>query len=383
MAVGFGRFDEDQPAIAQALLAQGPPRRPGPVRAIPGAQQVLATAYAGRRLVVLAGSSPGGQSCCSAVHVGAPSAPGFGAGRVLISGLGGATQGLLVPAGPRLLAVVATERGVWASLSTPGGKRFGSARRLTATRELPQAVAAIPRADGGVIVAWAARTTSVTGPGPSELSLAQAGPGGLPSGGQVLVRVPASRAIDEIGLAAGPAPSVAWVESTVDARGGFRSLVRVVALGGPARPSTLSDPGQLASGLAVAGSVGGVQVLSWKACQADGACAVRAVLGQPAAPGASSAIRYSRAFGLGQIDPSETPAAVVTSGKKPIVAWIDPDGVQSATAGATGFAAPHRLFRSPYAASVAAVAGPAGGAVVAWVNGTARERVLAAVHSGG
>jgi hypothetical protein len=146
-AVGFGTVNGDGPARAAAFSVAaaggsgfGRPRRLG------GELDVLAVAFAGPRLFVLAGTAARGRPCCGSAQV-----IGGGLRQTVFGRLAGASTGELVALpGGGLTALVAADNGLWAASAQPG-RPFGAARRLSATAKLPSAVAA-----GGSAVAWTA-----------------------------------------------------------------------------------------------------------------------------------------------------------------------------------------------------------------------------------
>ncbi|MGZ4194698.1 MAG: hypothetical protein ACXVRW_19845, partial [Solirubrobacteraceae bacterium] len=114
-AAAFGIEDVDTAGVSQAYVTLRGPGASGNPVAIPGAQRVLAAAYDGGSLELLTGAASADQTCCSSAQAVQVSAGGRVArARTLVSGLAGATQGqLLTLKDGQMLAVVATERGVW------------------------------------------------------------------------------------------------------------------------------------------------------------------------------------------------------------------------------------------------------------------------------
>ncbi|MDQ6744932.1 MAG: hypothetical protein M3Z27_02780 [Actinomycetota bacterium] len=372
-ALGLAVNFEDDPASSQAFLSL---RRAGggfgaPL-VLPGAQQTLALAYRGRDLIALAGASEPGLACCSLVQaVGPVRGNSPGPSRTLLGGLAGATTARLLALPRRLLAVVATERGVWAAQSPPGSDRFGAARLLSGLRQLPQAMDAVALPSGQTAVAWAARQDAVTAPGPRTLYLARGSLRGAPGRGRALLSVAPGHAIDELGLAAGAGvPTVAWIESWYDRGGSFHAQVKVADLTPKLRPRAVSPARELAAGLAFAGNGAGAQVLSWKGCNSAGGCRMRVLLR-----------RRGAVFGSlrrpGRIDPSETPAVAIATDGHAAVGWIRDGAVVAATTSGRRLGAPRLVARTAYATDLT-LAATRRGALAAWTQGTLAQSVLGA-----
>ena len=131
-------------------------------RQIPGAGEVLGLAWFGRSLQLLVGDSPVGQTCCSTAGVVGLSASGrFGAPKRLASGLAGATAGQLVGLGHRMLAAVATERGVWIGQTGSSGR--WSTHRLAGAGAEPQGLDATALPHGRTAVAWVGGSANAVG----------------------------------------------------------------------------------------------------------------------------------------------------------------------------------------------------------------------------
>jgi hypothetical protein len=392
-AVVFGAQDEDDPASSDAFVALRSAARKGGLaagksgrpRQVPGAQQILDLAYDGTSLELLAGESPPGESCCSSVHALAWAGSGrFRSSRQLVAGLAGATLARLVNLPGRLLAAIATERGVWVSQTpaaqpdgtqTAATRGFGAAKRLAPANELPQALDATSVAGRQSILAWTARTGQSTEPGPRTLYVSTGSPGRAPARVRAAIVVPLGHSIDELALAAGPsAPTVAWIESWYDVLGGYHSQAVVADLARTVRPRTLSPAGELASGLALAGDARGDQALSWKACTSTAACAVRAAL-RPARG------RFTRVQRLGAVDASQVPAITIAPTGEALLGWIDQGHVLAAQAPRAGghFGSAQTVSRTNYAADLALAFGPAGEALAVWTQGTLAESVIGAV----
>lgn len=365
--------DEDDPTQSLALLTWSPAHgaflQPRPLA---GDQQTLAVGYRGRDLLALAGTSPTGQSCCSSVVAVGPASHGSpGPQRELLSGLAGATAAQLLVTGGRVLAVVGTERGVWVAQASGGGLRFGSPRRLSGRRQLPQAFDAVARGDGRTIVAWAARTDAVTGPGPRTISVSRGASGRPPGGARTLLTVARGHEVDELALAAGPGPpTVAWVESWFDRAGRYHAQVRAADLTARLRPVTLSGAQDAVAGIAFAGGRGGDQILAWKACARSGACAAWATTRRGGA--------FGRPTRLGTIDAGQSPVTTVTDGGRTVVAWVAGGHVLAATGTTSGPGRPQVVSRTSFASDLALTADAAGGALAVWTQGTLAQSLVAA-----
>lgn len=377
-AAAFGLQDVDVPGSAQGWLAlRAANGALSPAQALPGTSQVLSLTYDGRSLELLTGTAPAGQTCCSSAQAmaivgGRPRAP-----RTLVGGLTGATDGQLLTIGQtRMLAAVATERGVWVAQSS-GGDRFGSQHRLTGTDEMPQALAAVALGGGDSLVAWSQATGPAGAADPRTIAGAAGSRRRAPHRTRTLVTVRSGHRIDEIGLAprAGKA-TLAWVESWFDAHGAYHSVVREMDIVPHATARTLSPAGRLASGLSVAGDAAGDQAVTWASCTSAGACS------------ADVAVRRAkRQFGseraLGAIDSDQSPALAVSGRGRALVGWVrggDPVAAVQARAGG-GWDRSRVLSRSGYAYDLAVAAGPRRGGLVAWTQGTLHPSVVAAADS--
>jgi len=372
-AVGLAVDDEDYPASSRAFLSL---RRAGgsfgaPL-VLPGAQQTLALAYRGRDLIALAGASEPGLACCSSVQAVGPVRGHLpGPSRTLLRGLAGATTARLLALPRRLLAVAATERGVWAAQSPPGSDRFGAARLLSGPRQLPQEMDAVALPRGQTAVAWAARQDAVTAPGPRTLYLARGSLRGGPGRGRALLTVAPGHAIDELGLAAGAGvPAVAWIESWYDRGGNFHAQVKEADLTPKLRPRAVSSARELAAGLAFAGNGAGAQVLSWKACDSTGGCRMRVLLRQRGAG-------FGPLQRPGRIDPTETPAVAIAADGHAAVGWIRDGAVVAATSSGRRLGAPRLVGRTAFATDLT-LAATRHGALAVWTQGTLAESVLGA-----
>ncbi len=376
--IGYAAEDVDDTALSQALVSSGSAGGGfGPSVPIPGAQQALALAYRDRDLWLLAGASEAGQSCCSSVLAVGPSRGGsLGPRRTLLSGLAGATAARLLPIPGRLLAVIATERGIWASQSGPGGGGFPAPHRLSGARELPQSMDAVALAGGRTAIAWTARSDAVTAPGPRTLYLARGSLRRPPGSGRVLLTVARGHEIDELALAdRGARGTVAWVESWYDRTGRYHSQVRVSDLGARLRPRSVSSSRELAAGIGFAGLDDGTQILGWKGCTSAGSCSVRAMLRPP-----------RRGFGPvrepGPVDAAQTPAVTLTARREAEVGWVSYGHVFAAAGSGTRLSPPHAVAATSFATDLALAGAPNDQALAVWTQGTLAQSLIGAGSRG-
>jgi hypothetical protein len=371
-AAAFGLQDVDVPGSSEGMvtLRTAGGGLSGP-HLIPAARQILDLAYDGRSLELLAGTAPAGQKCCSAaqaIRLGADGVPATP--RTLVGGLAGATEGhLLALADGRMVAAVATERGVWVAQSSRGG-RFAGQHRLTGAGQMPQTLAAVALGGERAMVAW---TATAGGAGPRRITGATGSRRSAPRAARTLVTVAPGHSIDEIGLAArgGGQATVAWIESWYDRRGGYHSVAKATDLTPHAAVLALSPADRLASGLQFAGDGAGDQVAAWESCTVDDACTVNA-----------AARRRGGAFGaarsLGVTDPAQAPALSVGPSGQAVAGWIlggDPMAAVQTTPG-RGFARPARLSGAGYALDIAVAAGRGRRALAAWSQGTLNPSVV-------
>ena len=377
-AVGYGVMDEDHPADSIARVVQ---RRAGSgfggTRRVAGEQQILSLAYGNSGLELLAGTSEAGHACCSQVKSIGPARGGsFGPARTLFSALAGATVTRLVNVSNRLLAVAATQRGVWVAQSAAGGGRFAAALRLSAPNQLPQSLDAITLPGAQSLVSWTARTDQVTSSGPRAIYFASGSASQAPGRRRLALTVPANHTVDEIALAQGAAqPTLAWIESWFDRGGGYHAQVKVADVAGRLRPQAVSADGELAAGLAFAADARGDQALTWKGCDANGDCATRIVLRR--AKG-----RFGSVQRPGAIDASQNPAAAVTLGGKALVGWIHNGHVFAASSRATRMGRPGALSSTSFGADLTIAASPRGGGLAVWTQGTLAQSVIGANFGG-
>jgi hypothetical protein len=344
-------------------------------RGVPGAQEVLDLAFDGQTLELLTGSSPSGQACCSSAQVRTTASPSrFGHPQTISRTLAGATIGrLLVLPGHRIVAAIATARGVWVSQSGRGGK-LPTAARLTPATALPQTLAAATFGRGRSLLAWTATSGLAGAPNPRNIDVAEGSTAKAPGSPHVALTVARGHQVDELAAAGG---TLAWIESWYSAKGVFESEAAAGDLRGrTVRPRTFAIPGgAAAAGLAFAANSRGDQLLAWKACDQSGVCTVYAVT-RPAG-GHFGAVQT-----LGPVDASQSPAVAVGRGGEGLVGWISSGHVYAADhrGAGSGFAVPQMVSDTDYAADLTLAFGPSGGALAAWTQGTLNTSVMGAVH---
>ena len=149
-----------------------------------------------------------------------------------------------------------------------------------------------------------------------------------PSAAHAALSVPSAHRIDELSIVGsatpggrGPAhtvgPTLAWIESWYDKRGGYRSQVQVADLAHPnadaiVRRAAARSPRLSPSPRAPVA----ISCSSWKACDIGGSCSVRVVLRRRA----SGSARRRR---VGSVDTGEEPAATLAPDGTGLVGWID------------------------------------------------------------
>jgi hypothetical protein len=363
----------DAPETAQAFAvgrsAGGRVSRPQQVR---GVQQILDLAYDGQSLELLAGTSERGQACCSTAEALGSTRGRFGSPRKLITGLAGPTQGRLVTLPDRLVAAVATERGVWVSQSS-GADHFGSARRLTSTTTLPESLDATDLPGGRSVFVWTARPNPLS-LGPTQIFLTTGSQKAAPGVPRAAITVPSDHRIDELAVARDSSwPTIVWTESWFDASGAYHSQVFYADIRGKASARPLSSPAELAAGVSFAGDARGDQALSWKGCTVLGSCSVRAVL-RPARG------RFGAVAQLPAVDASQTPAASVSPSGLSVLVWVQQGHVIATDAGrgAHGFARPQLVSATNYAADIVLAFAPSNKAIASWTQGTLDESLMGA-----
>jgi len=377
-AAAFGVGDIDNPSQSQALVtlrsSRGAVGTPLPV---PGAQQVLDLGFDGSSLELLTGTSPVGLACCSTAQAIQLTRQGqFMRARTLVSGLVGATLGQLVTlAGGRMVAAISSGNGVWASQSVTGN-RFAATHRLTGPAQLPESLAATSLGGDASIVAWTA-AAAVRAPTQS-IFVATGSKLSGPRRARAALTVPAGHQIDELGLASNAStPTAAWIESWFDRRGDFHAEARVADL--TARPlvRALSNPNQVASGLAVAANAVGDQAAAWKVCARNGSCTLDAALRRPRAS-------FGAPLSLGRIDASQTPALAVGASGEVLLGWVrlGHPVVAPSSPRSVRFGAARVLSPTVYAADLTLAFGPAREAIAAWTQGTLAPSVVADAYVG-
>lgn len=378
LASAFSLYDEDAPNQSHAFLSL---RSPGGhverARRIPDAQQALSLVYDGATLDLLTAAGLGSQGCCAQASTQSFSAGRFGSSHRISRDLAGAADGELdLLPGHRLLATVASDRGVWVDQSAPGA-RFAAAHRISSASPAPWAMAAAEASGGHTSVGWVQAADRSGENAPEQLVVADGSAASRPGSARQLVSAPAGHELDELALAPrGAGFSVAWIESWFDQLGAYHSepVVADVSRSVNARPMPVA--GEAASGLTLAGAAG-AQVLAFRACDRTGACRVWASYRSPGG-------RFSAPVRLGAVDPGQPPAAAVGPDGTAVVGWISGGQVFAVTRapGAGPFSRLHRLSPTHYAADLTLASGPGGGAgpqaVAAWTQGTLGPSVVAA-----
>jgi hypothetical protein len=378
-AAAFSVQNEDTPSVSSADLviraARGGVSEPF---AVPRSQAVLDLAYDRSGLRLLTGTSESGNQCCSTVQTLSLLRNGrFGRPSTLVGKLVGATIGSLTPLpSGRLLATVASDRGVWVAQSSPGGG-FGPTHRLTSAAAMPWIAAATADARGRTAVAWAETKGQQGEIAPNTVYAATGSETAVPARSHPAFTLAAGHAVDEIGLApASSGATAAWVESWFDRRGSYHADVVVSDLASGSRRRVFSVSGEAASGLSVAGDPRGDQIVAWKSCARSGSCTVR-----------TAVRRGGGAFGpaqrLGAIDPGQSPAAGLSPGGDALVGWIASGHVYAAAgrAGRGGLGPARTVSSTNYASNLALAFGGSGTALAAWTQGTLAPDVVGSVFN--
>ena len=372
----FGTLQVDVPGSAQAQYAtRTAGGRVGSVRNLPGARRVLALTYDGSQPELLAGTSGKGQDCCSAVEAvrvgagGAPQRP-----HKIVGGLTGFTQGaLLTLAGGRMLAAIATERGVWVSQSAKADQ-FGAQHRISSNGQVPVSMDAAWLGKDSSVVAWSAGSGNVTGATIArQIIIAEGSSAGAPKSTHVAITVPSGHRIDQLSVArSGNGATLAWIESWYDSRGAYHSRVEAADVGPHPSVRALSPDGRIASGLTLVSDAAGDQGATWESCTTAGSCTVQ---GAGRAAGGS----FSGARTLGSIDPTQQPSLAISPSGQLIVGW-EQGGHPMAS---VGFGKPQVLSSTTYAYAVAVAYGPKRVALATWDQGTLNPSVVAAAYEAG
>ena len=366
----------DTPGSGQAQYAQRTAGgRVGGVRTVPGARRILAITYDGPRPELLAGTSGRGQDCCSAVQAiavgagGAPQRP-----RQLVANLTGFTQGdLLTLAGGRMVAAVATERGVWVSQSV-SADRFARSHEISANGQVPTSMDAAWLGGASSVVAWTAGAGNVTGATvPGRIWVADGSTTSAPRNAKVAVTVPSGHRIDQVAvMRRGSGATLAWIESWYDGRGAYHSRVEVADVGPHRTARPLSSDGRIASGLSVAADAAGDQGVVWESCTTAGSCTV-----QGAARPARG--RFSGVRTLGAIDPTQQPSLAISPSGQLVAGWAR----RGNPVASVGFGPPTVLSRTAYAYAVTVAYGPKRVALASWDQGTLNPSVVASAYRAG
>jgi hypothetical protein len=378
-AAAFSAQDEETPAVSNPYVAmRSAGGRVAPPQAVPRAQLVLDLAFRGRALELLTGNSETGKSCCSTVQASSLASGGSGRPQTLVSKLAGTTTGSLtqLPSGS-LLAMIATDRGVWVAQARSGG-RFGPARRLTSVSAMPWTVAATADARGRTVVAWTSTSGQQGEIAPNQIVAAAGSERSAPAGSRTVFTAASGRAIDELALApAASAITGGWVESWFDRRGAYHSQVVVSDLAAGSRGRVFSVPGQTPSALVIAGNGRGDELAAWKSCVSSGTCTVTVSVRRAGKP-------FGPARRLGSIDPGQSPAAAVAPDGDGLVGWIASGHVYAAERrpGAVGLRATRIVSSTAYASGLTLAFGPSRTALAAWIQGTLAPDVVGAVFRG-
>ncbi len=392
-AIAYALQDVGDPAVSSSFVIVRPPHgRPGAPRAVPGAQEILDLGFPGP-LTLLTGTSPAGENCCSEGQLVRSQRGGLTAPRTLLPGLTGATIGQLVTLdGRRVLAALATDRGVWVTQSSASGQ-FPPTRRLTASGDRPLTLAAASLAGDRTVVAWAAESA------PRTIFIATGSRLRGPRGRRAAVVVSSGHQVDELAVVRGPSrPTVAWIESWFDRRGVYHSQPVVEDLAASPRARRFPVGAGAASGLTFAADARGDQVISWEQCMSAGACSVLAA-SRPAGG------RFAPPQQLGAVDPSQSPVATISPAGEALIGWIRLGQVliaaraPSSSSSVSLSSSPSPPPRSPsppprfggarvishtnLASDLALAFGPTGEALAAWTQGTLAPSIDGAVYRAG
>jgi hypothetical protein len=275
----------------------------------------------------------------------------------------------------QLLAVVATERGVWVVQSSRGN-RFAKPHRVSGVSQEPQSMAAAWLGGERTIVAWTAGTGTAGATSARSIDVAMGSRTSAPRRARVALTVAAGHEIDELGVARrGSTATLAWIESWFDRRGDYHSEVRAADLSGHPQIRTLSPANRLASGLSFAASSAGDQGVAWQSCTVNASCTA-----QSAVRGAKAA--FAGVSNLGASDASEAPAVSVGPRGQVLVGWVK-GGRPTASVGSASrrrFGSPTVLSASAYAADMTVAFGPRSQALAAWTQGTLNPSVVGAAY---
>ncbi|WP_249010111.1 hypothetical protein [Conexibacter sp. DBS9H8] len=398
-----GTTAANAPAAARAAIAEGGPDPRTPIHSVSlVAQQVLSAGLEGRRLVLLAGTSPAGAGtgCCSSAELGAGTVTAPGALRPVLSGLEGPTTAALVPVRGGWLIGVDNQAGITALVSRTGAGVTAS-KLLAGSNPTPGLMAAGPWPGGGAVIVWTAPDTAaatVTGttttpspggaaagtstaasgydqPADGRIEFALAGVGRLPGAPRLAVSVPPGREIDALTVTPSATGAlIAWTESWF-AGARYRSAVFWASLARGARAHLLSSPATAAVGVSLAGQPRRPELVAWQACRVGpGTCTTDAALWRRG--GGWGHVRV-----LGPDDPTGFPVASAATDGNALVGWIAGGRVRVAVHRATssGFSTAATISRGSGASALALRFGAGPEAVAAWVQGTDRERLMSAL----
>lgn len=375
-AAAFSVTDVDTPGSAQAYLVQRTAQ--GAVSApvtLTGVREALALGYGGGGLELLAGASPAGLDCCSAVVAARAGAAGLTQTQTLAGGLTGATIAQLVPLTQgRQLAAFATEGGVWVAQANGHG-RFAATHRLTAPAQSPQAMSAAALDAANSIVAWTAATGPAGYADPRAIFYALGSRRGAPRRVQTLLRAPSGHRIDELAVAGrATRATAAWIDESFDRVGADHAQVRAADVA--AHPAVRAFPagGGIPAGLGLAADPAGAQALVWKTCRVNGACQVQITTRGPGTP-------FRAVTSLGAIDDAQAPSVAVSPRGRVIVGLIR-GGHPYAAIGSTGngrFSGARSLSPTTFAYDIT-VADSARGGLAAWTQGTLNPSVVGAAY---
>jgi hypothetical protein len=374
-AAAYQVADVDTPGSGQAyLVTRSPGGRVGTPRAVVGVSQVLSMAYAGRRLELLVGASPANEDCCSTAEtIGVSAGGAVGRAQKLVGGLTGATQGQLVTlAGGRMMAAVATERGVWVAQSARSD-RFGAQHLVSDKGQEPVSMSAAWLGGQSSIVAWTAGGGVIGAVAPRGIDSATGTRGQAPHHPRLALTVPAGHRIDQVAVArSSNGATLAWLESWYDRRGAYHSRVDAADLAKKPSIRALSPDNRLASGLTLGNDAAGDQGAAWQSCTTSGACTVQAA-GRPA-KGTFGSTRT-----LGAIDSDQSPSLTLSPKGQVVIGWVR-GGHPVAS---VGFGSPSVLSPTTFATDSTVAFGPKGVALVAWTEGTLNPSLVAAAYRGG
>jgi hypothetical protein len=373
----FGVQDADAPATSTAYSvrrsASGQISTP---RAVPGALEPLAVAFDGSTAVLLAGTSPSGQTCCASAGITRMGGGGsFRRGQTLAGPIAGATVGQLVPLAGRILAAIATARGVWVSQSGKGG-RFGSAQRLTAGNSTADDLQAAALPKGGGVVAFTETRPPKRADGPASIFVASGSQKQAPHRARAAIILSGGRIAGELGLSASSkATTLAWTEGSYDKHGNYVSDVAISDLTRHASIRRFAVRGTVASGLTLAGDAGGDQLLAWKTCAFAGDCSVRAAV--RVAGG-----RFGNPSRVDAIDAASSPVAAISSRRDGLLGWIHAGHVVAAALGRGASRLSHTtvVSHTSFAADLTLGFGPKGDALAVWSQGTLSPEIVGAAY---